>query len=225
MYTARRRLLSVPVLLALLPALVPASPARATGAPPVTAVFEVEAPAQYGQNLYLTGSIPELGGWEPVHAIALDSTDALHWRVALPLPGGTRITYKYQLRDPNGGLVWSPGADLTLATSPQLPMIVHDTWEHVAVTFAETHETSWGQQVYVVGDLPALGGWRPDAALPLSADGYPQWRTTVPIPPGTVFRYKYLVKDAQGVVLWENGPDRIHTTGTGSDEEIADTPR
>ncbi|WP_405014315.1 carbohydrate-binding module family 20 domain-containing protein [Kitasatospora sp. NBC_01539] len=223
MRTVRR--LRAAALLALLPVLALAPSAGAADARTVPATFEVEAPAQYGQNLYLTGSVPELGGWEPVHAVALDSTDALHWRVTLPLPAGTRFTYKYQLRDPNGGLVWSPGADRTLATGSERPMIVHDTWEPVEVAFTEQRPTLWGQRVYVVGDLPALGGWRPDAALPLSADDHPAWRTVVPLPAGTAFAYKYLVEDEQGTVLWESGPNRSHTTGASGTEQLADTWR
>ncbi|ASO20842.1 alpha-amylase [Actinoalloteichus hoggarensis] len=78
-------------------------------------------------------------------------------------------------------------------------------------TFSVTATTTWGENIFVVGDHAALGAWNPAAAVPLSSAGYPVWTGEVSVPAGTVLRYKYLRKDSNGVVTWENGADRSAT--------------
>jgi alpha-amylase len=82
-----------------------------------------------------------------------------------------------------------------------------------ATTFAVTATTAWGQNVHVVGDVPALGAWNPDNAVALSSAGYPVWRGTVNLTPGTTVRYKYVKKNGSQVI-WESDPDRTRTTGS-----------
>ncbi|MCX4748628.1 alpha-amylase family glycosyl hydrolase [Kitasatospora sp. NBC_01287] len=84
----------------------------------------------------------------------------------------------------------------------------------VGETFNETRTTSWGQNVYVVGSIPALGSWNPSAAIPLSSANYPVWGGTVSLPANTAFQYKYLIKDSSGNVTWENGGN--HSAGSGT---------
>jgi alpha-amylase len=85
----------------------------------------------------------------------------------------------------------------------------------VTTTFEETATTVWGENVFVVGDAPALGGWNPDRAVPLGADAYPLWRATVALPPGVPVQYKYLKKNG-GQVVWESDPNRTRTTGVSA---------
>ncbi|MEU8520284.1 carbohydrate-binding module family 20 domain-containing protein [Streptomyces sp. NPDC048577] len=68
-----------------------------------------------------------------------------------------------------------------------------------------------GQNIYVTGDLSALGDWSPAAALKLDPASYPVWKLTVSLPAGTSFAYKYVRKDAAGNVTWESGPNRTAT--------------
>ncbi|GAB7044790.1 MULTISPECIES: carbohydrate-binding module family 20 domain-containing protein [Catenuloplanes] len=86
---------------------------------------------------------------------------------------------------------------------------------NVAVTFNATVTTTWGTNVFVAGNVPALGGWNPASAVPLSSAGYPVWSGTVTLPPNTAIEYKYLKKDANGTVTWESGGNRTFTTGAG----------
>ncbi|BBH71582.1 peptidase S8 [Actinoplanes sp. OR16] len=82
----------------------------------------------------------------------------------------------------------------------------------IAATFRVTAETVWGQNVFVVGDVPELGGWDPGRAVPLSAATYPVWSGDVSLPPNTAIEFKYLRKAEDGSVTWENGPNRTTTT-------------
>jgi alpha-amylase len=77
--------------------------------------------------------------------------------------------------------------------------------------------TTWyGQNVFLVGSIPALGNWDPSQALPLSAADYPTWSVTVTLPAHTYFEYKFIKKDPDGTITWESGPNRSYTTGTGT---------
>ena len=93
-----------------------------------------------------------------------------------------------------------------------------------AVTFGVNATTTWGQNVYVVGDLPALGSWNPAAGVALSSAAYPVWRTTLNLPAGTSFQYKYVKRDGSGNVVWESGANRTGTA-TGSTLTFTDTWR
>ncbi|MEY9949317.1 carbohydrate-binding module family 20 domain-containing protein [Kitasatospora sp. GAS1066B] len=84
----------------------------------------------------------------------------------------------------------------------------------VGETFNENKTTVFGQNVYLVGSIPALGNWDPNAAIPLSSANYPVWGGTVSLPANTAFQYKYLFKDASGNVTWESGSN--HGAATGS---------
>jgi len=95
----------------------------------------------------------------------------------------------------------------------------------VQVTFNETATTSFGQNVFVVGSIPALGNWAPANAVALSSANYPTWSGAVALPTGTAFQYKYIKKNTDGSVTWESDPNRTYTTGTGATATINDTWR
>ncbi|GAA3337578.1 hypothetical protein GCM10020358_14360 [Amorphoplanes nipponensis] len=79
-------------------------------------------------------------------------------------------------------------------------------------TFHVTAQTTWGQQVLVVGDVPALGGWDPARGLALDASGYPVWSGGTGLPPGTAVAYKYVLRNSDGSVTWEGGANRTTVT-------------
>lgn len=95
-----------------------------------------------------------------------------------------------------------------------------------SVTFQTTYDrTRPGEQVFVVGDIPELGGWDEARAVPLAADGWPTWSGGVQIPAGVNFQYKYLVKRGDRVT-WEGGANHAHTARPeGGDDPVQDTWR
>ncbi|MCO5998893.1 carbohydrate-binding module family 20 domain-containing protein [Actinoallomurus rhizosphaericola] len=95
----------------------------------------------------------------------------------------------------------------------------------VQVTFNEYATTYYGQNVFVVGSIPALGTWAPGSAVALSSAGYPTWSVTVSLPANTTFQYKYLKKNPDGSVTWESDPNRSYTTGSGGAATINDSWR
>jgi alpha-amylase len=95
----------------------------------------------------------------------------------------------------------------------------------VATTFEVQATTTWGQNVFVVGSLPAVGSWDPARAVPLSSAAYPVWRGTVALPPSTSYQYKYIKKNPDGTVTWESDPDRSASTPAGGTSTRTDTWR
>jgi hypothetical protein len=79
----------------------------------------------------------------------------------------------------------------------------------VELTVRHPH-TQPGDTLYVVGDIPELGGWDPKNAIPLDGSGFPEWKVKVDVPAGTHFQYKLFVKNHWGR-FWEAGENHSHT--------------
>ncbi len=91
----------------------------------------------------------------------------------------------------------------------------------VAVTFTINNATTvWGQNVYIVGNIPELGSWNTANAIgPASCSNYPTWTVTVNLPAGTSIEFKAIKKDASGAVVWQSGSNKTYTvpaSGAGS---------
>ncbi|GEL96326.1 carbohydrate-binding module family 20 domain-containing protein [Cellulomonas composti] len=111
----------------------------------------------------------------------------------------------------------SPSATPSPTSSP--------TASTAAVSFGVTATTSWGQNLFVVGDAAALGGWDTSKAVALSSATYPVWRASVTLPAGTAVQYKYVRKDASGAVTWESGSNRTVTVPATGTLTLTDTWR
>lgn len=120
-----------------------------------------------------------------------------------------------------GALAIHVGAKLGGAAPTPTPSPTPST---AAVSFSVNATTYWGQNVYVVGNIPALGGWNTANAVPLSAAGYPIWSATLNLPANTAVEYKYIKKDG-GNVVWESGANRTFTTPGGGSVTRSDSWR
>ncbi|BBH71640.1 hypothetical protein ACTI_83250 [Actinoplanes sp. OR16] len=77
--------------------------------------------------------------------------------------------------------------------------------------------TGFGQNVYVVGSIPALGSWNPANAVPLTTTSstFPNWTGGVALPANTYTEFQYIVKNADGTVArWEKGYQQNRSTIT-----------
>ncbi|KAI0316240.1 glycoside hydrolase [Amylostereum chailletii] len=95
----------------------------------------------------------------------------------------------------------------------------------VAVSFAETATTTFGENIFVVGSISELGNWAPASAIALSSNTYPIWTATVNIPSGTTFQYKYIRKETDGSFTWESDPNRSDTTPSSGTQTLNDSWR
>ncbi|KAJ6142516.1 hypothetical protein N7471_001969 [Penicillium samsonianum] len=88
------------------------------------------------------------------------------------------------------------------------------------VLFKELVTTAYGQDIYVSGSISQLGTWDTSKAIALSASSYtssnPLWQTTITLPVGTTFQYKFLkMTTGSSAVTWESDPNRSYTVPTG----------
>ncbi|KAL3459520.1 glycoside hydrolase superfamily [Aspergillus heterothallicus] len=72
--------------------------------------FNERVTTTYGQNVFLVGSISQLGSWDTSSAVALSaaqytSSDPL-WTVTVTLPVGTSFEYKFIKKLADGSIVW-----------------------------------------------------------------------------------------------------------------------
>jgi len=131
----------------------------------------------------------------------------------------------------SGPLVTVDSAHNATITVPAQSAVAFDSYSTastssaVAVTFNENATTTFGQNVFVVGDNTLLGVWNTNLATALSSGGYPVWSTTIWLPKNTAIQYKYIKKNPDGTVTWEGSSNRTANTGTGSTLTLNDTWR
>ncbi|OMO85079.1 Carbohydrate binding module family 20 [Corchorus capsularis] len=77
------------------------------------------------------------------------------------------------------------------------------------VKFQLQKECSFGEHFFIVGDHPMFGLWDPESAIPLNWTEGHVWAVELDIPVGKTIQFKFLLKDSDGKLLWQPGPDRI----------------
>jgi alpha-amylase len=205
----------------------PSSPSSsASSTPPsgqVAETFTVTG-APSSAPIYLVGSVSALGNWAPASAIPL-AQNGSQWSATVDLPASTAFQYKYIAKDANGNVTWELDPNHS-ATTGTAAATLSDTWHGASSTVSATfsvNATTWsGQNVYVVGSVPALGSWNTANAVALSSAAYPVWSGTVTLPPNTAFEYKYIKKDPDGSVEWESGANRTYSTGASGTATLND---
>ncbi|MFI5837565.1 carbohydrate-binding module family 20 domain-containing protein [Micromonospora sp. NPDC051300] len=197
----------------------------------VATTFTVSATPAAGQDVYVVGSVPELGSWTPANGVRLTAQGGGAYRATVDLPRATTVEYKFVKRTAAGAVTWESGANRSLTTPASGTYAVTETFRGdtvstaVASSFAVTATTAYGQDVFVVGNVAALGGWNPANGFALSAATYPVWRGTVDLPPNTLVEYKYVKRNPDGSVTWESGANRSFTTPAGGTRAATDTWR
>lgn len=89
------------------------------------------------------------------------------------------------------------------------------------VTFTVNgYVTQYGQDMYVVGNVPELGNWNPANAVPLSWVDSDTWSgpVTFTTSAGQSIQFKFIVRQG-GTTIWEGGSNRsysVPSSGTGS---------
>ncbi|GIH97680.1 carbohydrate-binding module family 20 domain-containing protein [Planobispora siamensis] len=175
-----------------------------------------------GQDVYVAGNIPELGGWDPARAVRLTTGQDTYpqWSGSVTLKPGTAVEYKY-IKKHGDQVVWEQGANRVF-TVPAEGEVVRDDGTfrgdqgQKAVTgkYNIHAHTQLGQNLYVVGDIPELGGWDPARAVRLTTDqgSYPRWWGSASLPGGIRIEYKYLIRQDGRDTIWEQGGNRVVTT-------------
>lgn len=130
------------------------------------------------------------------------------------------------------------GPNLIRARSPVLPVAAARTFvfalepgsvaHPVTATFhCRNGTTVWGQSVYVVGNVAALGNWDPAKAVKLAPNGpYPLWASgKIALPPATAIEWKCIKRAETGdtgqVAQWQPGANNSLLTGVSGDAGVS----
>lgn len=130
--------------------------------------------------------------------------DGAWWATVVPACTAGKLDFVFTngmgLWDNNGGMDWHQ-----VLTPPAA-----GTCSLVTVNFqVDNAHTLWGQNIYVVGNLPQLGGWNTDQAIEMTSCNYPSWCVDVQLPADTPIQFKFIRRDP---VTWETGNNRSLTT-------------
>ncbi|KAH8103292.1 glycoside hydrolase [Cristinia sonorae] len=68
--------------------------------------FAETATTTFGENIFLVGSIPQLGSWNTDLAIPLSSATYPVWTVSVEIPPNTSFQYKFIRKEQDGSIVW-----------------------------------------------------------------------------------------------------------------------
>ncbi|KAL2852074.1 starch binding domain-containing protein [Aspergillus pseudoustus] len=93
-----------------------------TAATSIPVTFDARVTTTYGENVYVVGSISQLGSWSTGSAVALSAAGYTSsnpvWTVTLDIPVGTTFEYKYIKKESDGSVVWEsdPNRSYTVPT-------------------------------------------------------------------------------------------------------------
>lgn len=101
----------------------------------VAVTFNEIATTSYGENVYIVGSISQLGNWNTSSAVPLSaskytSTNNL-WYATINLPAGSSFQYKYMRKESDGSIVWEsdPNRSYTVPSQCSVTSAAEsDTW-------------------------------------------------------------------------------------------------
>lgn len=200
----------------------------ASPAPSPVATFSVYATVQPGESVWLVGSAPSLGSWDPAHAVRLSAGGYPTWTANVAIPAGTAIGYKYVTKAADGSVTWESRPNRTATVPADGWLSVADAWDAGATVQADItlHVTADpGQALFIVGAPASLGSWDPNAAVPLTQVDAGTWAGSVTLPGSATVEYKYLRKAADGTVTWESDPNRSIATPSGGTITLDETWR
>ena len=142
----------------------------------------------------VTGYKVARNGGTPVSVTTTTYTDT-------GLTAGTTYSYTVQAYDAAGNIsaASTPLSVTTTGTST--------CTTNVTFTIANAN-TSYGENLYVVGNQTAIGSWTPASAFALTIQGSGAnvpWSGTVSLPCSTAVQYKYIKRNpSTGSVVWES---------------------
>lgn len=93
----------------------------------VQVIFHVNATTVSGQNVYVVGSIPELGSWDANwQTLPMLNPSYPDWFIPISVPVGSTFQFKFVKKDASGNVVWEGGSNRTF-TATATPNGTSDT--------------------------------------------------------------------------------------------------
>jgi 4-alpha-glucanotransferase len=189
--------------------------------------FNVNYHTRWGQKMYITGSVPELGSWDVAFAKEMNCDSSANWQFELSLDESVdKIEYRYFLRaDAEIVSEWDRRHCLILE-KPLTTCFVHDCWldkpedsvfytsaftkaifSHPAETFDKPYDVIFRilaprvashQVVKVAGNQSALGNWKLNDAPTLLSASQAEWH--LPLCSSEItfpLEYKFVIVDKE----------------------------
>ncbi|BCP64302.1 putative cyclomaltodextrin glucanotransferase [Streptococcus parasuis] len=92
------------------------------------------------------------------------------------------------------------------------------------IIFHVKAETKLGENIYVVGNIPELGNWDVNkASEAFMTPNYPDWYLPVSVPVGKEIEFKFIKKDTNGNVVWEDSIQNRKVTSSVNSTGVVDT--
>lgn len=139
-----------------------------------TVKFSVKYQTKPGQNIYILGSIPELGAWK-LNKFKLKWSEGHVWKASLNLSKDIEFfRYKFVCLSDDGKFKrWEEGPDRTfylkaLEKNSTEKYKIDCIWEHFVITFSIYYPlTNDNEYMQIIGKPTALGGWFKDNGVPV----------------------------------------------------------
>ncbi|KAH7888840.1 glycoside hydrolase family 13 protein [Phlebopus sp. FC_14] len=94
----------------------------------VAVTFSDTATTANGENIFLAGSLAELGNWNTNNSIAMSPTNYPVWEVTVELPVNTAFEYKFIRKETDGSVIWESDANRNDTTPTTGTQTLNDTW-------------------------------------------------------------------------------------------------
>lgn len=208
---------------------------KANGAVEMVGVkFRIKYRCEKGENLYILGSIAELGAWNKMHSPSLERVEEVEsgefYEAVMLLPrdeAHEQFEYKYFTRRADGSRRWEEGENR--AARPFVEnvsregvdgvMLWNDRWERVRYEFSIYYPAAETKIMHVTGDPVEIGAWYkpgptrmelgPMETLETEVKGR-KWYLSVWVErEQPSFSYRYILVDVESKLeLWEREPNR-----------------
>jgi 4-alpha-glucanotransferase len=114
-------------------------------------LFRIEYFTEWGQEILVCGSSPELGNWDTERALHLRYTSEGVWEGSAYIK--KEFEYKYLLKDINGHVVWEWGPNRKAFDTKMESLIIDDTWRNPGNVEKALHTSAFKNVLSKVGDI------------------------------------------------------------------------
>ncbi|KAJ6476448.1 glycoside hydrolase [Mycena vitilis] len=98
------------------------------GSGTVAVSFAETATTTFGENIFLVGSISQLGTWDPAASLALSSASYPTWTITVNLPPNTSFTYKFIRKETDGSVVWESDPNRSATKNASGSQTISTSW-------------------------------------------------------------------------------------------------
>ncbi|MFV0312127.1 MAG: 4-alpha-glucanotransferase [Dysgonomonas sp.] len=174
--------------------------------------LQIDYHTDWGQTVYVCGSVPALGNWEKDKAAEMKNISPSIWELEIEAGDATDIEYQYLVKDQNNIIAHEWGSPHWLRTETDKRFDVQDVWRGVpqqkflyTSCFSESFfahgdnakvkyykktilinvtcvNVKKNQKLILCGASETLGNWKPEDALELTQVRFGSWQVAINAP-------------------------------------------